>query len=50
MKHLGYGKEYRYVHSDKAAKDEMACLPEKLAGRVYFEDEEPGDGAQEPGK
>ena len=36
MKHLGYGKEYRYVHSDTAAKDEMACLPEKLAGRVYF--------------
>jgi putative ATPase len=40
MKHLGYGKEYRYVHSDSAAKDEMACLPEKLAGRVYFEDQE----------
>ena len=37
MKHLGYGKEYRYVHSDKAAKAEMTCLPEKLAGRVYFE-------------
>ncbi|HEX5701629.1 MAG TPA: replication-associated recombination protein A [Pyrinomonadaceae bacterium] len=40
MKHLGYGKDYRYVHSDTAAKDEMACLPEKLAGRVYFEDGE----------
>jgi putative ATPase len=40
MKHLGYGKEYRYVHSDKAAKDEMACLPEKLAGRVYFPEDE----------
>ena len=39
MKHLGYGKEYRYVHSDTAAKDEMACLPEKLAGRVYFEED-----------
>jgi putative ATPase len=37
MKHLGYGKEYRYVHSDSAAKDEMACLPEKLRGRVYFQ-------------
>ena len=48
MKHLGYGKEYRYVHSDTAAKDEMACLPEKLAGRVYFEDKEPGHGGQEP--
>jgi putative ATPase len=39
MKHLGYGREYRYVHSDVAAKDEMSCLPEKLKGRIYFEDE-----------
>ena len=37
MKHLGYGKEYRYVHSDEGAKDEMSCLPEKLRGKVYFE-------------
>lgn len=36
MKHLGYGKEYRYVHKDAAAKDEMECLPEKLRGHVYF--------------
>lgn len=48
MKHLGYGKEYRYVHSDTAAKDGMLCLPEKLAGRVYFEDKEPEDGGLEP--
>jgi putative ATPase len=48
MKHLGYGKEYRYVHGDTAAKDEMVCLPEKLKGRVYFEDPEPEDGGQEP--
>ncbi|MFY9619187.1 MAG: replication-associated recombination protein A [Pyrinomonadaceae bacterium] len=48
MKHLGYGKEYRYVHSDTAAKDEMTCLPEKLTGRVYFEDKEPGEGGQKP--
>ena len=39
MKHLGYGKEYRYVHDDTAAKEEMSCLPEKLRGRVYFEDD-----------
>ena len=39
MKHLGYGKEYRYVHSDAEAKDEMSCLPEKLSGKVYFEDD-----------
>jgi putative ATPase len=40
MKHLGYGREYRYVHSDTSAKDEMTCLPEKLAGRVYFPEDE----------
>jgi len=39
MKHLGYGKEYRYVHNDAGAKDEMSCLPEKLKGRVYYEDD-----------
>jgi putative ATPase len=40
MKHLGYGKEYRYAHSDAGAKEEMACLPEKLRGRVYYDDNE----------
>src|SRR3989440_6609754 len=39
MKHLGYGKEYRYVHEDAAAKEEMSCLPEKLRGRVYFKED-----------
>jgi putative ATPase len=41
MKNLGYGKDYRYVHSDAEAKEEMSCLPEKLKGRVYYEDDEP---------
>jgi putative ATPase len=44
MKTVGYGAGYRYVHSDARAKDEMECLPEKLRGRVYFEDEESGKG------
>lgn len=39
MKHVGYGEGYRYVHSDPEAKDEMACLPETLRGRRYFEDD-----------
>ena len=39
MKHIGYGEGYRYVHSDPDAKDEMACLPEGLRGRKYFEEE-----------
>ena len=36
MKHIGYGKDYRYVHSDPAAKEEMECLPEQLRGHKYF--------------
>ncbi|HYW72901.1 MAG TPA: replication-associated recombination protein A [Pyrinomonadaceae bacterium] len=47
MKHLGYGREYRYVHSDVAAKEEMSCLPEKLSGRIYFEGEESADRSPE---
>ena len=39
MKNLGYGKDYRYVHSDARAKEEMSCLPEKLKGKVYYEDD-----------
>ena len=42
MKSVGYGEGYRYVHDDPRAKDEMTCLPESLAGRVYIEPEEPG--------
>jgi len=40
MKNLGYGKDYRYVHSDAEAKEEMSCLPEKLKGKVYYEDDQ----------
>lgn len=40
MKRVGYGGGYRYVHSDPKAKEEMACLPESLRGKVYYEDEE----------
>jgi putative ATPase len=43
MKNLGYGKDYRYVHSDAEAKEEMSCLPEKLKGKVYFEDDAEDD-------
>jgi putative ATPase len=37
MKNLGYGKDYRYVHSDAGAKEEMSCLPEKLKGKIYYD-------------
>src|SRR5256885_4282267 len=39
LKHLGYGKDYRYIHSDAGAKEEMSCLPETLKGKVYYEEE-----------
>jgi len=45
MKHFGYGKDYRYVHEDPAAREEMECLPEKLKGRKYFNpDKESNEG------
>ena len=40
MKHIGYGKDYRYVHSDPEAKEEMECLPPQLQGRKYFQTDE----------
>jgi putative ATPase len=43
MKHVGYGKDYRYVHSDPEAKEEMKCLPPQLQGRKYFEINEQKD-------
>ena len=36
MKHIGYGKDYRYVHSDPDAREEMECFPDSLKGRKYF--------------
>jgi putative ATPase len=39
MKNIGYGKDYRYVHNDARAKEEMECLPEQLRGRKYFNPE-----------
>jgi putative ATPase len=43
MKQMGYGKEYRYVHNDPRAKEEMECLPEQLRGRKYFSEEQEGE-------
>jgi putative ATPase len=40
MKHIGYGKEYRYVHNDPDAQEEMECLPPQLQGRKYFDTDE----------
>jgi putative ATPase len=47
MKRVGYGSGYRYVHSDRQAKEEMACLPESLRGKVYYQEQETEDRRQE---
>jgi putative ATPase len=47
MKTIGYGSGYRYVHSDREAREEMACLPESLRGRVYYEEQESEVRSQE---
>ena len=40
MKQVGYGKNYRYVHDDPDAQEEMECLPDRLKGRKYFQTDE----------
>jgi putative ATPase len=36
MKDIGYGKGYRYVHDDPAAKTDQNHLPEPLRGTRYY--------------
>jgi putative ATPase len=36
MRELGYGKGYRYVHEDPAARTEQTHLPEKLGKKKYY--------------
>ena len=36
MRELGYGKDYRYVHEDPAARTEQTHLPEKLGKKKYY--------------
>src|SRR5947209_5079865 len=43
MKAIGYGSGYRSVHDDPRARDEMACLPERLRGRKYWKEDEGSD-------
>jgi putative ATPase len=37
MKDLGYGKGYRYAHDEVEGVSRMSCLPDRLAGRRYYE-------------
>jgi putative ATPase len=36
MKGLGYGKGYQYAHDLESKVADMQCLPDNLAGRVYY--------------
>jgi putative ATPase len=36
MKGLGYGSGYQYAHDVEGKVADMQCLPDNLAGRVYY--------------
>jgi putative ATPase len=36
MKNIGYGAGYKYAHDFEEKVTEMQCLPDNLAGRVYY--------------
>jgi putative ATPase len=36
MKNMGYGKGYQYAHDSQEKVTDMTCLPESLAGRIYY--------------
>jgi putative ATPase len=36
MGNIGYGKGYQYAHDAEDKVTDMTCLPESLAGRVYY--------------
>ncbi|MGK5086117.1 replication-associated recombination protein A [Bdellovibrionota bacterium FG-2] len=42
MKSEGYGKNYRYAHSDKQARARQTHLPESLIGKRYYVPKETG--------
>ena len=37
MRQMGYGKGYRYAHDDDSGKVEQQHLPDRLAGRRFYE-------------
>jgi putative ATPase len=36
MKNIGYGKGYQYAHDVEEKVTGMTCLPDSLAGRIYY--------------
>ncbi len=42
MGNIGYGKGYQYAHDSEEKVTDMTCLPESLAGRVYYKPTDQG--------
>ena len=42
MKNVGYGQGYQYAHDFEDKVTDMSCLPESLAGRVYYQPTDQG--------
>src|SRR5271156_4827691 len=36
MRHIGYGEGYQYAHDAEEKVTDMQCLPDSLAGRIYY--------------
>jgi putative ATPase len=42
MKNIGYGKGYQYAHDREDKVTDMACLPESLEGKSYYQPTDQG--------
>jgi putative ATPase len=42
MKNIGYGRGYQYAHDTEEKVTDMTCLPESLAGRIYYQPTDQG--------
>jgi putative ATPase len=42
MKNIGYGRDYQYAHDFEDKVTDMSCLPESLAGRIYYQPTDQG--------
>jgi putative ATPase len=42
MKNIGYGRGYQYAHDSEDKLTDMTCLPESLAGRIYYQPTDQG--------
>jgi putative ATPase len=46
MRHIGYGEGYQYAHNVEQKVTDMQCLPDSLAGRVYYHPTREGNEAR----